>query len=243
MKRWSFVTDLHGDLQDRTAVKLCKAHLDSYGPDHRIFGGDLFDFTAWRRGASEADKRRRMRKDWEAGMDFIRWYQPTALLLGNHDVRMWDQVENDGPMADLCEEKIAELEEFCRKLQCRILPYCKRRGVYHLGRMKFAHGFFCGVSSARQMAHAYGSILFGHGHSIDVASTASDHRRAARMVGCLCRLDMVYNRAHVNALRQAHGWAYGPLMKDGTYQVFQAEVIFGKVVVAQDIDVLSARNI
>lgn len=235
---WMFATDLHGDKQDGRAVRLFRAHVDDVGPSIRGFGGDVWDFRAWRVGASEKEKRDRVRRDFDAGMTFLKWYRPTFITLGNHDARLWDQVENDGPMADFCETLVDEFRDLCRANGTRVLPYDKRRGIFRVGRMKFAHGFFDGRCAAERMGQAYGSILFGHGHAIDVASTPADHRRAARMVGCLCRLDFPYNRKHVNSLRQAHGWAYGPLYPDGTYQAFQAEVIGGAVVVADGAKVI-----
>jgi hypothetical protein len=238
MRMWIFGTDLHGDMQDKLAVRLFKKHTDKLNPDHRIFGGDLWDFRAWRNGASDFEKRDRVYSDFNAGMEFIKWFQPQAITLGNHDVRLWDQVEQGGPMAELCEELIAEFKQFCKSIKCRVLPYDKRFGVYKLGKAKFAHGFFSGPNAARQMGTAYGSILSGHVHSIDEASCPSAEDRCGRTVGCLCKLNFTYNRAHVAALRQQHGWAYGPVFDDGTFHAFQARVIKGKSVVSTKLETI-----
>jgi hypothetical protein len=240
MKSWMHATDLHGDKQDQRAVRAFKKHADLIQPDLRIFGGDIWDFRAWRKGADDREKRERVRRDFDAGMEFLRWYEPTHITLGNHDVRLWDQVQNDGPLADYAEDLIAEFTVLMKKLGTVVLPYDKRRGILRIGRMKFAHGFFNGVNAARQMAQAFGSVMFGHGHAIDVASSPSDDRRAARMVGCLCQLDFQYNRAHVATLRQSHGWGYGVLFDNGDFHASQAELIHGKVVVAEGFKVLAA---
>jgi hypothetical protein len=232
--------DIHGDKQDRKAVKLFFEHADLIRPKHRIIAGDVFDFRAWRKGAEESEKRERVRRDFKAGMEFIERFRPTAITLGNHDVRMWDQVENSGPMADLCEDMIERFEALTNKLGTKVLPYDAAKGIYRLGRMKVGHGFFSGVNSAQRMAQAYGSILFGHIHSIDVASSPSDERRAARCIGCLCQLRYTYNRAHVAALRQAHGWAYGSVYGDGRFHVAQSEIIGGRAVVSEGFKVLAA---
>lgn len=238
MRSWMFGTDLHGDMQDKLAVRLFQAHCDKLAPDHRIFGGDLWDFRAWRDGADEVEKQDRVRADFDAGMEFIRWYQPQAITLGNHDIRMWDQVRKGGPMADLCEDLIAEFREYCRSIKCRVLPYDKRYGIYRLGKAKFAHGFYSGPNAARQMGTAYGTIQFGHVHSIDEQSCPAAEDRAGRSVGCLCKLNFTYNRAHVAALRQQHGWAYGPVFDNGTFHVFQARIIRGKAVVSTKLEVI-----
>lgn len=41
MQRFIFATDLHGDQQDKAAVKALIAATDSFKPHLRIFGGDL----------------------------------------------------------------------------------------------------------------------------------------------------------------------------------------------------------
>lgn len=237
LKRWLACADLHGDKADKKAVDLLQQHVKEFKPQHRIFCGDIWDFRPWRRGADDLERREYVEDDFEAGMDFLTWFRPTAITLGNHDIRLWDVWENGGPMSEFCRGLIKRFEKLTRQLGTVVLPYDKRR-IYRLGQMKFAHGFFSGPMAARQMAQAYGSIQFGHGHAIDVASTAADCVRAARMIGCLCRLDFSYNRAHVNALRQRHGWTYGYLFKNGLFQVFQAEVINQKIAVAQGIRVI-----
>jgi hypothetical protein len=240
MVTWSFCADYHGDKHDKVACAIHRTFVEDFRPTIKVFGGDLWDFRAWRRGADEDEKRERVRTDFDAGMKFIEWYRPVAITLGNHDIRLWDQRDRqNGPMSDFAGELIGEFEALAAKLKIRVLPYCKRRGIYRVGKMKFAHGFFCGPNAARQMAQAFGSVQFGHGHTIDVASAASSDRRAARMVGALCQLDFPYNRATVNSLRHAHGWTYGPLLRSGNYQVFQAEVMGGKAVVAEGMKVIS----
>lgn len=241
VRKFIHATDLHGDLQYGPAVRALKAHVEEFKPDVRIFGGDLWDFAAWRVGADEADRRRRVRKDFRAGMDFLKWFKPHFLTLGNHDVRLFDQVEHSGPMADFCQDLIEKFEALCKANRTRVLPYDKRRGVLKIGKAKFAHGFFDGITAARQMAATYGSVMFGHGHAIDVASVPGADRRAARMVGCLCQLNMKYNRRHVAALRQSHGWGYGYIFPDGSFQQFQAELIGGRVVVADSCRVIPVR--
>lgn len=237
---WCAATDLHGDMQDHRAVRAFKTFVEHYRPKRRFFLGDLWDFRAWRIGAGEDEKRERIKRDFAMGLEFFEWYRPEAITLGNHDIRLWDTAEGVGPMVDLAEQKIAEFLKVARKLKCRVLPYDKAKGILKVGRMKMAHGFFDGQNAARQMAQTFGSVLFGHGHAIDVASAPGSERRAGRMIGCLCKLRMTYNRRNVSALRQSHGWAYGPLFDNGMYQVFQAELIGEKIVIAEKIKVLSA---
>jgi predicted phosphodiesterase len=226
-------SDLHGDKQCKRVANAALAFSRDYKSKIRILAGDIWDFRAWRKGADEEEKRERVRIDFEAGMRFVEEYRPTHITLGNHDVRLWDQRERgNGPMACYAGELIEQFDALTRKLKTKVLPYDKSKGILRIGKLKVAHGFFDGQNAARQMAQAYGSILFGHGHAIDVASSPSDERRAARMIGCLCQLRFQYNRTHVGSLRQAHGWAYGVMLPNGTYHAFQVEIIGNEMVVA-----------
>ncbi len=52
LQRFIFASDLHGDQQDRRAVKALHTATDSFKPHIKIFGGDLIDARPLRRGAS-----------------------------------------------------------------------------------------------------------------------------------------------------------------------------------------------
>lgn len=238
---WVASSDFHGDKHDPVARKLFFSFVEEYRPRLRFFLGDIWDFRAWRVGATEEEKRERVYRDFKSGMDFLEAYRPTGITLGNHDARLWDQVEKHGPMSDYCADLIAQFQKLVRKLKCRVKPYDKRKGVLQVGKLKMAHGFFDGENAAKQMAEAYGSILCGHGHAIDVVSTPGPEPHVGRMIGCLCRLDFTYNRRNVSALRQKHGWAYGPMFDNGTYHAFQAERIGETIVYAESHKTLSAK--
>jgi hypothetical protein len=235
LKRFVFASDVHGDVQDTAAVNACLGFVRDFKPHYRICGGDIFDFRPLRGRASEEEKRESLKEDFEAGDRFLEAFAPTHTLLGNHDQRLYDRAAlRSGPASDYAAELADRLSG--RLGRSELYPYHKRAGVLRIGHLKFLHGFFCGVTAARQHALAYGSCLFGHIHSIDEASVPGMDRRVARSVGCLCKLDMDYNARSPNTLRYAHGWGYGVIdEKTGNYTVFQAEGIDGKFYVAGEI--------
>jgi predicted MPP superfamily phosphohydrolase len=222
-----FATDLHGDLQDEGAVKKIIAFRKDFKPDVTVFGGDLLDLRAVRGGASEEEQNDSMLPDVAAGIKFLEEYKPNVFLWGNHDERLNMMMHSmKGTLRDLAEIQIEKINKTCRALKCKQLPYDKRKGVYQLGKLSMAHGFFAGLNVARTMANAYGSILFGHNHTIDVASIPRIEKTVGRCVGCLCQLDMPYNSKTVSSLRQAHGFAYGVVhKKTGDYYIVQAEKV------------------
>lgn len=240
MSRWErfvFATDVHGDMQDQGANKAFFKFMDIWKPKHRVMGGDLFDFRPLRRKADAEERRDSVRADYRMGMEWMAKFKPTVFLRGNHDERLWDWASwGSGPASDLAIDCIADLEKKLKLLGCRImLPYNKREGVYQLGHLKMLHGFVIGVNAARRSAQAYGSCLIGHGHGIQHVSIEGIENRMGRMVGCLCRLDMPYNRAAMASLSQRHGWGYGVINRQtGNYYALQAERINDTWIVPSD---------
>jgi hypothetical protein len=234
-QRFIFGTDLHGDVQHTRTARTFLDFSAHWKPDIKVFGGDAFDLRPLRRGASEDERHQLIKGDVDAGMAFLKEFQPTHFLRGNHDERLWDLRENGTGAAQAyaeigCKEIVGALGS------CKMLPYHKRDGVLKIGHLKFLHGFHCGVFAARQCAMIYGSALMGHTHVIDQHPVPGLERRVARIVGCLCQLDMDYNSRQPNTLRQAHGFAYGVINdKTGNFHCWQAEEIGGKWFLPTDI--------
>lgn len=233
-RRWMAVSDNHGDRQDEKAVAAALAFAKHWKPEIRVHLGDAFDCRCLRKKASDAERRASLADDIDAGCDFLDAYKPTHFLRGNHDERLWDILGGDDEMLIGYAKKL--IEQIRKALgEAQMFPYDKRRGVLRLGHLKMVHGYNAGVTAARIAGQVYGSVLMGHIHAIDSYSLPGIERRVARAIGCLCQLSQDYNRAHLQTLRQAHGWAYGLLMPNGTYTVWQAEQVGGKWHVPTDI--------
>jgi len=230
-----FATDLHGIEADPQAVRAFKnatAALDPARKAHRVFGGDLWNFAALRRSADEEEKTVRLLEDFKAGLEFLDWFRPHAITLGNHDQRLWDSVKRErvkrsGWLSELAALYVEEFTRFAKKLKIKVYPYNKHAGVHRVEGVAFAHGFGSGGTLTRNMADAYGTVIFGHGHKI-VRDTAMKGRvtAAGYQSGCLCRTDMEYVRADLAALRQQQGFIYGVL--DGPRStIIQASIVKG----------------
>ncbi len=236
-KTWVFASDLHGDEQDEAVVRRFEKFLADYNPSIRIFGGDVFNFAALRRGAGPEDRARPLRHDMEIGLGFLeRMFSPKCdqrhLLWVNHDIcrllHLAETSKQDGLLQQLALDGIHDIESKVKKLGIKALPYHKRLGILEIGHAKFAHGYYCGVNAARQHAITYGSLHYGHTHTIDLAPVPGLERRVARSGGCLCKLDLDYNSRNPSTLRQAHGWMYGAVnLKTGMFFTQQAEEIDG----------------
>lgn len=228
-KKFLIGWDIHGDNQDTEANRAFFKFAKLYKPDIRVCGGDLWDFRAIRKKASEEEKRDSMLKDFQKGKEWLMEFKPNYFLRGNHDERLWDLAQEDrGVISDFAYQGTQEISNLMRKINCHMFPYDRIKGVLRIGSLKVIHGFVGGVTAARRTAMAYGSILMGHGHGISHCSIESVDNRMGRMCGCLCKLDMPYLRASLGAMTHRHGFAYGVVSDTGKYHVVQAERVGNK---------------
>ncbi len=148
-------------------------------------------------------------------------------------------LQSEGIVADYAKLGVHRLEKVVTKLHCRMLPYNKREGVFKLGSLKFIHGFVGGVTAARRTAQVYGSVVMGHGHAIQMQPIEGIEQRTGFMAGCLCKLELEYNRAQMGTLNQEHGWAYGVTNeKTGSFHYWQARRVDGSWLLPTGMEVL-----
>lgn len=235
-QRFVVAFDTHGDKQHAPSIDAFLRFCAIWKPKYRIHGGDAWDFRPLRRKVSEDERRQSMRADFEAGNAFLERFRPTHFVRGNHDERLWElAAEGNGVLSDYAIEGTKEIARRMKALKCQMLPYHKRTGILKIGHLKIMHGFNHGLYAARATATIYGSVLFGHVHTIDEHSKAGLERCVARSCGCLCELDHDYNARMPSSLRHAHGFPFGVVnSKTGFYHVWQAEEIGGQWIIPTD---------
>jgi predicted phosphodiesterase len=237
-KCFSIVSDTHGDEIDPVMETKFFDWLADYKPTIRIHAGDVFDFRALRNGASLEEKQQSMSSDLEAGLSFIKRYFKTGsekwLLWGNHDDRLFELARaGDGPLQDHAKNILKDINKVLNSLKVKTLPYDSRNGVLQIGHLKVIHGYHVGVGAAKQHATIYGNVMFGHVHSQDCCPVPSLHGPSLAMgIGCLCHIDMPYNKRHTNKLRHQQGWIYGVLFPNGQYSAHQAKRVGDQIVAA-----------
>lgn len=218
MSKWrKFVVcgDSHGDMADKKAIKAFLGFCDVFRPDIRIHLGDLIDFRAIRRGCSPEEKQESMQADYNAGTKFLRDMKATVWLMGNHDDRP-NQIANStsGVMRDYGRNIASDMLEQANEIGCKVLPYCKRRGVFELGKVRAGgyrviHGFRSGIYALKAEIGTYGRVIHGHIHCRGSVVGSTFDPSEGHSIGCLCRVDMDYNKTHEVTLRQENGWGFG----------------------------------
>jgi len=239
-QRFIVVSDNHGDMADAASVSALWSFIKDWKPTIRIHAGDAFDFRNLRRGASDEEKAASLADDWEQGNDFLRRFfeggTSNHFLRGNHDERIYDFRNScSGMLRDYASDGVKQLEGVVKKCRAKMLPYDSDLGVLDLGNLSVIHGYHTGIGACRQHAQIWKNCIFGHTHSIEVASVASREPAEARSIGCMCVKDMDYVNRKTGKLRWAQGWAYGLLFPDGTYQLFQTRNIGGQFYAATEI--------
>lgn len=215
-ERFVCAFDLHGDHQHKPTVAAFHDFCKDFKPHARLVGGDIFDFRWLRRSASEDEKLEQVTADFQNGCSFLEKFKPSVFLWGNHDERLKDALDSNaahGSLKAMAEHWIGHIEDITPK--CQQLPYDKRRGVFQYGDHKILHGYAHGIGAARKHAFTYGNCIIGHVHRHDTVTVEGIDRRTCHVSGCLCELDMGYNRATVGTLAQEHGWIYGWKTKSG----------------------------
>ena len=160
--------------------------------------------------------RESMEADVEAGMQFLKTWQPHYFLLGNHDDRLWQTAERHsiGIVRDTARMGIKDIEQTCRAMKCKMLPYSVDKGVLELGKCTFVHGYFHGaVSATKQHAMTFapegGCCIHGHIHSIQSFSAPRRNGASAISAGCLTQTSMEWNEQKVNRLAHESGFVFG----------------------------------
>lgn len=237
--KWTFASDLHGDNQDFEASHAFLHFVDVFKPDVRVFGGDLFDFRAIRRGANKEEKADSMALDIELGLKFLDRYKPDVFLRGNHDERLWQLAQNgEGLLRDHAQEGVRSIETKCKIKGIKMLPYNASEGIYDLGNLRFIHGYHAGIYATKKHAEIYapsgGAVLHGHTHQIQSTNIPRSNGARGYAVGCLARTAMEYNYHRTSRLTHQNGWAYGIAWKGGS-EVMQARRSGRKWLYATDI--------
>jgi predicted phosphodiesterase len=226
-------SDIHGIEADKRATDACLDFCNDFKPDIRVIAGDLWDFASIRKGADEDERKLSMRDDYDAGAEFARRFfnggKRNHLMLGNHDVRVWDLAEStDGARADLAQMMIDDIKRLTAQCKATMWPYDSREGVLEIGHLNVVHGFHTGMSACAAHSRIYGNVIFGHVHSIESFQTPGLKQKEARAIGCLCNLNPGYANRKTGKLRWAHGWAAGQVYADGTYTLWQIRNVEGK---------------
>ena len=215
MKRFVYAPDPHGEHVNRKSWKVLLDFCKDFKPHRRIIGGDVFDFTPFRRGASADEKEQSMEADIKAGLGLIEDLKPTDWPLGNHDIRPAAVARREkGAIKDYAISVVNRVDDLCDKLKINKTPY-RADAFIELGpRLKAIHGNIANQHTAYALAIAYGCVVAGHVHIIERARAKTIDHRECWLAGCLRNPWAEFNETRITTLRHAQGFLFGMYSED-----------------------------
>ena len=166
-KRFTAVGCSHGHLADPLAIKTVLSFNDRWKPHTRIHLGDYVDTAAYRSGAKGTkDEKVSLETDFDAGLSFIRSFDPTHLTNGNHCIRVWKAAKGDNAIVrEFSQYLINKIEKAVPK-KCTFIRTYDTNSFIELGGTKFLHGIWYSEDAVRQHAEHYGKCVIAHLHKV-----------------------------------------------------------------------------
>jgi len=212
-RRWLAVGCSHGNLADPAAIKAVLKFKSAWKPHRTIHLGDFVDTAAFRTGArGTSDQAMSLKADIGQGLNFLRALEPTDVLLGNHEDRLWTAaVHYDAIRRELAERIVNDIRGTITKLKAQFIDhYDINRSWMELGDTKFIHGFPYSQNALREHAEHFGKCVIAHLHIAGIEPGKRSDHPVAYCVGTLANIpEMGYAKVRRATARWSHAFAYG----------------------------------
>lgn len=166
-KKFMCVGCSHGHLINwKVAEAACKIRQE-FKPARTFHLGDFTDQSALRSGAKgTADEAVSLFTDTDASVRFLRMFEPTDALIGNHDARAWElRNHHNAIVARAAGAVVEEIYGALRKLKANFVDhYDIRKSWIELGDTKLVHGWMYGENALRDHAEHFGKVIMAHKH-------------------------------------------------------------------------------
>jgi len=208
-----FVGCSHGELVCQDAVAAVKRFMATWKPKHRVHLGDLWDFSALRRNAEPEERAMGISYDYNCGIEFLEWYKPQILTLGNHDHRIWRAAKEsrNGPLADLLQSFCETAEDDLRKMRIHVTPWgVQNYAKLPVGGPKLLHGYRSTMYPAKAHFDSYGECILAHVHHPDSHEGRHIDGGKAYTIGTLANISKLsYADGYTAKLGWRNSFAYG----------------------------------
>ncbi len=208
----------HGGYADPVALDAVCRFRDAFRPDVCVHLGDAFDTTAFRSGAvGTADEDADIDPDIDAGIEFIRRFQPTDWLMGNHCQRLWKFTEHrDAKVRKCAADVIKDILACAEEINAKVYPYkgvlngYDPRYMLRVADFTFLHGVFYSENAARDHAERFGNTVHAHTHRAGYAKGRRSDNPTAISVGWLGDVDKLeYSHLRASTLAWSQGFCWG----------------------------------
>lgn len=189
--------DNHGHLACADTLDAIMEGVRRYKPRYRVHLGDNWDMTCLRKGVSHDSKEAvdNLQEDLDAGISWIRRFQPTHFCFGNHEWRAFELAQNTDSMskAKKAMEVIDRMKRELRAVGCKVIkPYDVRDCTVTIENIDFIHGISHGRNALLQDWSTYGTpgngFAMGHLHREEQLNY--QHRKGGAAFLCGCAMDI-----------------------------------------------------
>lgn len=208
-KKFMAVGCSHGNHADPEALQKVLDFKKEFKPDQVIHLGDFTDMSAFMGSANGNGEP--VAPDLDGGIEFLKRLEPTVVLCGNHEARLWrDRLSHNALRVQAAESVIDEIEKCCFELRAKLIPYDGVWQVHKLGNFTFTHGTIYNENSCRDMAETYGNVIFAHTHKVSQQYGRRIDNPIGISVGTLTRKGaMEYANTRRSTLAWSQGLVYG----------------------------------
>lgn len=217
-KRLVAVGCSHGPFIDPVAkaavLKFRRSYIRTGKGDRVIHLGDFTDLSAFMSKAKgEGDK---VKPDVDQGLSFLDELKVTDVAGGNHEARLWREMESRNEVVAYAAQHLVEtIETRVRRLRATLTPYTGVFQSIRIGNFKFMHGTMYGESATRDHAEAHGNVVHAHTHRAGVAKGRRDDNPTGFSVGTLTRMGaMEYANTRKSTLAWSQGFVWGEYCDD-----------------------------
>lgn len=201
----------HGSWADKSALAGVMEFKRLWNPETRIHLGDYMDTTSFRNGAGIKDHLGEIKDDLLKGVEFLEQYEPTLLFNGNHDIRVWESLDDSNAHRRFAaQEIIKSVRDAIGKKTEFVEDYNIKTSVRTIGDTNVLHGFMYNENAVRDHAAHFGKCLFAHLHKVAAAPASRMDSPVGYCVGYLGDESKFDYAARRRALAQwSQGLAYG----------------------------------
>jgi hypothetical protein len=208
-KKFMAVGCNHGYWADPTALEGALKFKEKFKPTTRIHLGDYLDTTSFRTGAGAKDHAGEIIEDLSVGVDFLTKYEPTILFNGNHDIRIWESLDDANAQRRFAaQEIITKIEKAIGKIDFE-RDYNIQKSVRRIGDTNFLHGFMYNENGVRDHAAHFGKCVIAHLHKVAMAPASRIDSPVGYCVGYLgdeSKFDYASRRRAVAQWSQGFAW-------------------------------------
>lgn len=200
----------HGYWADPTALEAVLKFTRSWKPDTRIHLGDYLDTTSFRSGAGAKDHQGEIMNDLKVGIDFLKAFEPTILFNGNHDIRIWESLNDHNAQRKYAAQEITkQVQQAISKKTDFEIDYDIRKSIRVLGDTAFLHGFMYSENAIKDHASHFGKCVIAHLHKVASVPASRVDSPVGYCVGYLGdgdKFDYAIRRRAVSQWSQGFAW-------------------------------------